>query len=311
MILPGLKARTKQKVPSNENLASKVSTGNKKPAATSSCEDLQSIQGLSTNNDDDDDAYATYEQGKEDSIDAYFVDDNPLAPKNNEQQTKRPSFQGELGERLNLLMSDSFDDLSGARLKLKLMELYKRKKPVDINTLEPEDAIWYKSYVEQQQQKFAGNVIDPDSKTETSIADIDHSEEDLKVLLHNTRMQLAQYQAKVAALEADKKEQEEKGGKSNDAEKQKAVSKGYTPALINGIATYRLAASAEFDVSIHEATLNKDEETIDEILVTFPKAIRSVDNEGRTALHLASKVGHVRVAKVLLDYGAVVNAQVT
>ena len=114
----------------------------------------------------------------------------------------------------------------------------------------------------------------------------------------------------MAALEADKKEQELNDSKSSDAMKQRGISKGYTPALISGISSYRLAASAEFDVSIHEATLNKDEDTLEDILVTFPKAVRSVDNEGRTALHLASKVGHARVAKILLDYGAVVNAQV-
>ena len=307
MLLPGLKARTKQKVPSNDSLASKASTtGNKKPAAASSCDDLQSQQGPSANDDDTEDAYATYEQGKEDNVDAYFVDDNPFRQ---QQTNKINAFHGELGERLNLLMSDSFDDLSGARLKLKLMELYKRKKPVDINTLEPNDAIWYSNYVKQQQEKN-GTVADSDTKTEPSIVENDHNEENLRVLLQKTRQQLAEYQAKVAVLEADKKEQELNDGKSNDALKQRGISKGYTPALISGISSYRLAASAEFDVSIHEATLNKDEDTLEDILVTFPKAIRSVDNEGRTALHLANKVGHARVAKILLDYGAVVNAQV-
>ena len=270
------------------------------------------LPGIETLNEvDSQDAYAAYEQGLPDlDVGAYFVDDNPLSKKGsksnaneNEGKNKFAEFSGELGERLNFLVSDSFDDLSGARLKLRLMELYKRNKPVDTSTLDPSDAAWYSEYVEQQMAVVvAASSVPPDDSHQDEIAAANDNEQDLKALLQRTRAQLAEYQAKVASMEAEKKHGEDDEENSSSGRRKGTVQS----ARASG---GQLAACTEFDVSIHEATLNQDEELIEDILTTFPKAVRSVDNEGRSALHLASKVGYVRIVKLLLDYGALVNAQ--
>ena len=89
-----------------------------------------------------------------------------------------------------------------------------------------------------------------------------------------------------------------------------ASTSGYNDALIEGISTYR-SNHVEVDINIHEAASRNDIAIMEDILVTFPKAVCSVDTEGRTALHIACLKGKesLDAVKLLIQYECNVNAQ--
>ena len=59
---------------------------------------------------------------------------------------------------------------------------------------------------------------------------------------------------------------------------------------------------------IHELVKNKNLVEIKKLVKENPKAVHSIDENGRTALHYAAQQDHLDVTELLLSFGADVNA---
>lgn len=109
-------------------------------------------------------SFAAYNAYGGEECTSIFVDDNPLAALRMEKVAFVP-FSGELGEKLKMLCSGEGDDetslkeLTGARLRLKLIEKHNMNKPIDLDSLDADDAAWYKDYMESQQVSSTCSVI--------------------------------------------------------------------------------------------------------------------------------------------------------
>lgn len=135
----------------------------------------------------------------------------------------------------------------------------------------------------------------------------------IRIELDQTKKELASYQTRVAALEAEKfmgspvvSEESTPRRPSrlylpeSDSSREKTSSSGYTTCS----GEYK-----EVENNIHDAVNNGDMEWLINNLRKTPHSVFLVNQERRTALHLASMSNFLSIAELLVQHGSVVNAQ--
>jgi ankyrin repeat protein len=162
---------------------------------------------------------------------------------------------------------------------------------------------------------------------------------EMQTKLLQTQETLNLFQLKVAALEAEKFQGKimkvyDVGGEAKetdldirtkllqtqdalnlfqDAEKHSSPSRHYLPEIespkkIDSISSYVFQDTYnEGRLTIHDAVNSGDIESLEDIILNMPKAVYVLNQEGRTALHLACMNNSLGIAKLLILNGSIVN----
>lgn len=138
------------------------------------------------------------------------------------------------------------------------------------------------------------------------------SNTDIRIRLKETLKELALFQSKVAVLEAEKLLHPPQDYSTPTSAIKDSSCRLYLPEMepkdINNACSGMNSEYAEINISIFDAVNSGDTESLCDILLYNPRCIFSVNQEGRTALHLACMNNSHVIALLLIQHGALLNA---